>query len=220
MKLRMKHAVIGLSAYAIAITLVAVMLLNTFSTYSTIVYQNAGPRSYVNAVIWRNGQVIYNYTTNNIVATIGSTYVRDILGMDTIANPNNTKWISLSNDASPSKTWTKLPNEITGNGLARAEDTTPSTVNATAYQIDYTWTASGAGGSVQCTGLQRWAEVASDNNLVFVAAISPASLISGDQLQVTEIGCLFPLNGRSTLLMVSDAEWLEYLVKNIKQNLV
>ena len=81
------------------------------------------------------------------------------------------------------KTWGKLPNEITGNGLDR-ETGTPSVVNGTAYQVTYTWTATAAQ-SVQATGLHWDATDDSDSNMFAAAAISSVSLQANDMLQVT-----------------------------------
>jgi len=142
----------------------------------------ADPAGYVAVKVFRNGELIYEYDTHNLITTIGSTHVRDFLGWANATNQAS-RYISLSNDASPDKSWTKLPGEITGSGLVRAAGT-QSSVNATAYQVSYTWTASAAQ-SVQCTGLHWDGTSDSSGNLLAAASISSVSLQANDELQVT-----------------------------------
>jgi hypothetical protein len=137
----------------------------------------------VNVVVIRDGTVVYNYTTHNILVTIGSTYVRNILGFNNVTGQNATKWISLSSDTSPATSWTKLPNEFTTGGLARAL-ATMTVVNSTAFQAQASWTSSTTA-TITCTGLQWAGEAGSDGNLFAAAEVSSASVISGDNIQVT-----------------------------------
>lgn len=133
--------------------------------------------------VWRNGVLIYEYETHNIVVTIGSRYIRNILGFNNITNMNATIYIALSADPTPDVSWTKLPNEITTGGLDRAEGTA-TVVNNTAYQVQYTWTAS-ASATVNCTGL-HWSPVdGSDGNLFAASSFPDVSLLANDQIQVT-----------------------------------
>ena len=140
------------------------------------------PAGHVSVKVWRGGEVIHEYETHNLITTIGSTHIRNFLGW---ANQTNQAsiYLSLSNDASPLVSWTKLPGEITASGLGRATGVT-SVVNATAYQVTYTWTAT-ASESVQCTGLHWDATGDSSGNLLAAASISSVSLQDQDQLQVT-----------------------------------
>jgi hypothetical protein len=140
------------------------------------------PAGHVSVKVWRDGEVIHEYETHNLITTIGSTHLRNFLGW---ANQTNQAsiYLALSNDATPLTSWVDLPGEIIGSGLARATGT-PSVVNATAYQVTYTWTATAAQ-SVQCTGLHWDATVDSPNNLLAAASISSVSLQNNDQLQVT-----------------------------------
>ena len=133
-----------------------------------------------------NGTVFYNYTTHNAIMTIGSTYIRDVLGWANVTGMNATISISLSAEADPTpqKAWTKLPSEITGSGLLRAGDGTVAVVNSTAYKVEKTWTSS-ASATVNCTGL-HWSPISdSDNNMLAAAEISEVSLLDQDQLKVT-----------------------------------
>lgn len=142
----------------------------------------ADPAGHVSVVVWRDGEVVYEYETHNLITTIGSTHIRNFLGW---ANQTNeaSRYISLSNDATPLTSWTKLPGEITGSGLHR-ETGSQSNVNVTAYQVTYTWTAN-ATQSVQCTGLHWDGASDTSGNLLAAASISSVSLQANDQLQVT-----------------------------------
>ena len=126
---------------------------------------------------------IIKYDTHNIVVTIGKTRIRDFLKDGTSGATNATKYIALSNDASPDASWTKLPNEITGSGLARAEGTV-QTINSTAYNVTHTFTAS-ASVTVQCAGLHWSPDSNSDNNLFACATFTQTTLSSGDTITIT-----------------------------------
>jgi hypothetical protein len=141
----------------------------------------ADPSGHVSVKAYRDGALFYEYEDHNLITTIGSTRIKNILGWDN--QTGATIYLSLSNDATPLVSWTKLPGEITANGLDRMTGT-PSGVNATAYQVTYQWTAT-AGQSVQCTGLQWVVTDDSDDNLFAVASISSVSLQANDMLSVT-----------------------------------
>lgn len=142
----------------------------------------ADPEGHVSVVALRDGVIFYEYEDHNLITTIGSKHVRNFLGF---ANQTNAaiENIALSNDGAPSAAWTKLPGEITLLNLNRSAGVA-SVVNATAFQVTFTWTASG-GQSIQCTGLHWDATDDSDNNLFAAASISSVSLQANDQLQVT-----------------------------------
>ena len=143
------------------------------------------PSGRVTVIGYRDGTVFYNYTTHNAIMTIGSKQIRDILGFNNATTPTNaTDDISLSADVTPVKTWTKLPNEISGSGLDRATGDTVSVINSTAYQVVKSWTAT-APATVNCTGL-HWSPISlSDGNMLAAASISEVSLQTDDVLQVT-----------------------------------
>jgi hypothetical protein len=142
----------------------------------------ADPAGHVSVKGYRDGEIFYEFDDHNLITTEGSTHIRDFMGW---VNETHQAciYLSLSNDGAPLITWVKLPGEITGSGLVRATGT-PSTVNATAYQVTYTWTAS-APASVQCTGLHWDSTSDSSNNLFAAASISSVSLQANDMLQVT-----------------------------------
>jgi len=142
----------------------------------------ADPAGHVSVKAYRDGELFYEFDDHNLITTIGSTHIRDFMGW---ANQTNQAciYLSLSDDATPLTSWVRLPGEITGSGLDR-ETGTPTSVNATAYQVTYTWTAS-APATVQCTGLHWDATDNSNNNLLAAASISSVSLQANDMLQVT-----------------------------------
>jgi len=147
-------------------------------------YGSAGadPAGHVSVRAYRDGELFYEFDEHNLITTIGSTHIRDFMAWS-----NETAGacihLSLSDDATPLISWIRLPGEISGSGLAR-ETGTPINVNATAYQVTYTWTAS-APATVQCTGLHWDAGVSSNNNLFAAASISSVSLQANDMLMVT-----------------------------------
>ena len=147
-------------------------------------YGSAGadPSGHVSVKAYRDGELFYEFDDHNLITTIGSTHIRDFMGW---ANQTNEAciYLSLSDDATPLTSWIRLPGEIPGSGLVR-ETGTPSSVNATAYQVTHTWTAS-APVSVQCTGLHWDSTTMSNNNLLAAASISSVSLQANDLLQVT-----------------------------------
>ena len=149
----------------------------------TSMYGEAGadPSGHVSVKAYRDGELFYEYEDHNLITTIGSTRIKNILGWDN--QTGATIYLSLSNDATPLVSWTKLPGEITVNGLDRMTGA-PSGVNATAYQVTYQWTATAAQ-SVQCTGLHWVVTDDSDNNLFAAASISSVSLQANDKLDVT-----------------------------------
>ncbi|MFX0211812.1 MAG: hypothetical protein ACFFDT_37905 [Candidatus Hodarchaeota archaeon] len=149
------------------------------SLYSVV---GADPAGHVSVKVFRDGKVVYEYETHNLITTIGSTRVRDFLGWAN-ASAQACQYISLSNDAAPDKAWTILLGEIMGSGLARASGTV-SSVNVTAYQVTYTWTATAAV-NVQCTGLHWVGASGSDGNLLAASSISSVSLQANDELEVT-----------------------------------
>ncbi len=151
---------------------------------TTMFHGDAGPdpAGHVSVIAFRDGEIFYKYEQHNLITGNGSKHVRNFLGF---ANQTNVASIhlSLSNDGAPVKTWGKLPGEITANGLGR-QTGAPTVVNGTAYQVTYTWTATGAQ-DVAATGLHWNPAGDSDGNMLAAAAISSVSLQINDMLQVT-----------------------------------
>lgn len=181
--------VIGLIVALVLLSSVIAYWLGLNEGLSFSAESGTGPSGKVTVEGYRDGILFYNYTTHNVIMTIGSTYVRNFFLNDSaIYGPsliNKTDDISLSADVAPVKTWTKLPSEITGSGLARATGDTVSVINSTAYKTEYTWDSITGSQTVNCTGL-HWSPVSdSDGNMLAAASISKVSLIAGDQLKVT-----------------------------------
>ena len=170
-------------AFVIAILLAFAIGLSVGRRDSTL-YGTAGadPAGHVSVKAYRDGELFYEFDEHNLITTEGSKHIRNFMGW---ANQSNVACIhlSLSNDVTPLITWVKLPGEITVSGLARATGT-QTALNATAYQVTYTWTATAAA-DVQCTGLHWSATGDTSNNLLAAASISSVSLQANDMLQVT-----------------------------------
>ena len=124
----------------------------------------------------------YVFKSHNIVVTIGKRRVRNLLLGNATDPTNATKYIALSNDASPDASWTKLPNEITGSGLARAAGTV-TIINSTAFQVEHKFTAS-ATVTVQCSGLHWSPDSGSDGNLFAANTFTQVTLNQNDNITV------------------------------------
>jgi len=89
------------------------------------------------------------------------------------------KYIALScNSGSPAAGWTSIPEEITTGGLERAAGTY-SGDGTGVCKLEHQFTASATHIDVQLMGLL---DAVAAGNLYFAATITPATLISGDQL--------------------------------------
>jgi len=121
---------------------------------------------------------------HNVVTVKGKDMVIDSMraGRNNFAE-NGAIYISLSNDASPDNTWTKLPNEVTGSGLARAAGTATD-VSEIQYTVSKKFTAS-ATVTVQCAGLNWVVTSNSDNNLWAAATFAGTTLNANDNITVT-----------------------------------
>ena len=123
----------------------------------------------------------------NVITNLGECYVRNIMGFNNETGHNETKWISLSNDASPAATWTKLTNEVTANGFGRALGTVAAWNNGTdyAFNVTKTFTATADGNELQCAGL-NWNDTPdSDSNLFACAAFTQTTFNTGDNCTIT-----------------------------------
>ena len=170
--------------------MIVALLVLTIGVYigrqqaTALFHGSAGPdpAGHVSVTGFRDGEIFYEYEQHNLITTIGSKHLRNFLGFN-----NQTDaaciYLSLSDDGAPAVGWTMLPFEIAINGLTRATGT-PTVVNATAYQVTWTWTAT-ASDTVDCTGLHWSASSESDDNMLAAAAISSVSLQANDMLQVT-----------------------------------
>ena len=110
----------------------------------------------------------------NVLTNDFENCARDAFGFGNASiSTNQTKWISLSNDAAPAATWTKLTNEVAANGFSRALGTVTAWLNGTdyAYNVTKTFTATGAQ-QLQCAGLNWNDTPQSDNNLAACASFT------------------------------------------------
>ena len=137
----------------------------------------------VDVVVIRNGVVIYNYSTHNIVVLNGSTWVKDFLRLGATGAMNATDDVAVGNNTTPTTSQTKLNTECTTANLTR-QTCTPTNINATAYSVLYQRIASGTI-KVNATSLHHSPVSNSAGNVVAIASITQASLISGDTLKVT-----------------------------------
>jgi hypothetical protein len=146
---------------------------------SNVAEQTKQPGGIFTVEVWRDGKLTLQ-ETHNLVVTIGRTKARDYFS---VGSTDITKFLALSNDATPLVSWTKLPGEVVGSGLDRAAGTV-SNVNSTAYQTLYTWTAT-ATVTVQCTGVHWIITGNSDNNLYAAGTFTQVTLNDLDTIKIT-----------------------------------
>ena len=128
----------------------------------------------------------YDLMNHNVITDIAERMVRNTHGFNN-ETVGKTNWISLSNDASPLQTWTKLPNEATTNGAGRAaNDTCTPWISSGDYAYNVTKKFTFTGDiTLQCVGLQ-WSETASsDNNLFACAAFTQTAFANNWNLTIT-----------------------------------
>lgn len=90
-------------------------------------------------------------------------------------------WVSLSNDANPSASWTKLPNEASTAGAGRKAFDSRVPMNFTAVNSTVTFTFTGTI-TLQCAGIQWSGTGLSDNNLYAAFAFTQTTFNANDKL--------------------------------------
>lgn len=175
---------------AVILALTIVLSVGVTSAYfNPIVFMHRDPTMRANVYVTiqqRFGTT--QCTGGNLITDIGERYVRNIIGFNNVTAHNATDDISLSNDGSPLDTWTKLPNEVTGNGFDRV-DASSGTVawwNGTdyAFNVTHQFTATGTQ-QLQCAGL-NWHPTDDVDNTLFAAALfTQTTFESGDNLTIT-----------------------------------
>lgn len=149
-------------------------------------YFHRSPNVKANVFVFKESvDGIEELSSGNLITDIGERYVRDILGFDNVTGHNATKWISLSNDATPLASWTKLPNEVNANGFTRALGTVAAWVNSGdyAYNVTKKFTATGTQ-QLQCAGC-NWRDTAtSDDNLFAAAAFTQTTFNANDNCTI------------------------------------
>jgi hypothetical protein len=182
-----KQTTIASIALTMAIILALGIVIGSFShPYTVTVYQKVPYIGEVNVVLRHSdGTVFYNYTGHNVLTTIGSKFI--VWQMAAPSATNMSVYMSLSTDASPLVSWTKLPNELTADGLNRTDALTPTIGSCTTtngpswyYVVSAVWTASGTQAGIVAMGLNWIVTDDSGGNLAAAAAIPDASVISGD----------------------------------------
>lgn len=128
----------------------------------------------------------YDIPIFNLITNIGENQTATRMRVD--GTYVAVKYISLSNDASASATWTKLPNEATTLGAARAAGTVSDLwlyggVDA-AYNVTNKFTFTGDI-TLQCAGANWSPTGGSDNNLYAAANFAETAFASSWNLTIT-----------------------------------
>lgn len=135
--------------------------------------------------------VLYEEFEPNLITDIGKKHARNLfasLNASIVNSENRTVSLSLSNDTTPAASWTKLPGELTANGLDRkgpTEVTIDPDYNGTAYTTEYTWTSTADNQDVQCVGVHWWSQDNSDNNLYAAGTFTATTLNTDDTIKIT-----------------------------------
>jgi hypothetical protein len=137
--------------------------------------------------VFKDGLLISE--SGNLITDLGEDWIRDWVGLAGAGNTtarSAAMYISLSNDASPSASWTKLPNEVAANGFTRAVGDVAEWDNSgdAAFNVTKTFTATGTQ-QLQCAGLNYLVTAESDNNLFAAAAFTQTTFNADDTLTIT-----------------------------------
>jgi len=136
----------------------------------------------VNVVHIRDGQVLMNVTSRNLITNAGKDFIARQLGSTSPA-PNGANYIALSTDSTtPSASDTTLPGEITYGGLARSQGTYSHEDGTNTFTIQKTFTATTSFTGVQKAGLFT---APTGGTMLAVNTFTPINLQNGDQLQIT-----------------------------------
>lgn len=187
MNTKLKYGTGGLllGATLVAILALTIVSLSLSNPTAVIITEENKPSGHVCVLVWRNGELIYEYETHNIFVTTGSTWVKDFLKSGTAGATNATDDIAIGTHGTPSASDQKLDNELTTSGLDRKDASAGVTnINDTAYKVEYTWTATGSA-TVNATSLHHDPTDDTSGNAVAIANINEVSLIADDQLKVT-----------------------------------
>lgn len=164
----------------------ATILLSFLAGYyaSPIIKQHKNPKVSVNVFVFHeslDGKTVL--ASGNLITDIGEAYIRNSISGG--EGQNVTKYISLSNDASPAAAWTKLPNELAASGFTRALGTVVNWTYSGDYAFNVTkkFTATGSV-TAQCAGLNWSPTASSDNNLFAAAAFTQTAFSSGDNCTI------------------------------------
>ena len=139
----------------------------------------------VHVQIVRDGKIILDEVSHNLLMNIGAEYVEDGLTNSTYINLEGIPtYISLScNATAVAATDTIILEEITAGGLERATGTITDNANGN-WSVAKEFTATATHTDVQKTGI-NWKTGNTDNCLLAQNTFTATTLISGDKITVT-----------------------------------
>lgn len=169
------------------VVIMCIMFASGFFFASSIQEIHKNPKINYNVIVLKDGTQIGDYQGNTIT-DIGETFIRDWTGLAGSGNTTSrtaVQYISLSNDASPLQTWTKLPNEVASNGFDRQLATVVGWTNAgdSAWNLTKDFTCTGTQ-TLQTAGAQWSATGSSDGNLFACASFTQTAFSAGDHLTI------------------------------------
>jgi hypothetical protein len=166
----------------VAIAMLVVFVLPSFSTSNTEFSDRLEPHGYVIVSIMRGGNEIYHYEDHNLITNAGKDFISAQLG-STSPGVNGANYIALSsNSVAPAATDTTLTGEIASGGLSRAQGTYSHTTGAGSYTITHTFTASSSHTDVQKAGLFT---ASSGGTMMAESTFTAATLANNDTLTIT-----------------------------------
>ena len=192
---------IGIMAVIFSVALLAGLFIgiqNNAVASKTVYITTHGIAQDTVTVVERNaqGQIVYTYEGHNLLTTEGSSYLIGAMS-NTTNDGATTKAVYMTcstNSTTPAVTWTSYGannEQGTTQGLGRTAALTPTyglcttaSGTSTYFTVTNTWTANGTVSAIVALGL-NWKATANSTDLIAVAAITSASVVSGDTLQGT-----------------------------------
>jgi len=178
---------ISKKAFVFALVLTALLSFTCTYAYQHGLFNYRKQKAVANVFVFaETAEGTYQIGGHNVITDIGEKYLRDILGFDNVTGNNATKWIAVSNDASPDATWTKLAGEKTASGFERALGSVASWMNGTdyAYNVTKKFTSTADAQTLQCAGLQWSGDGDTDNNLFACAAFTQTTFNTNDNCTI------------------------------------
>jgi hypothetical protein len=175
--------------YILGILLIGFLLGTIVGIEMTNYQAHRPPRMTTNVILEAETAAYGDFPlySGNLITNIGERFLRNTIAYDNQTN-GMPKWISLSNDATPAVTWTKLAGENVSTGFGRAAGTLVAWYRTTDYSYNCTHKfTSGGAVTVQCAGLQWNATADSDSNLFACAAFTPTTFALLDNITITWI---------------------------------
>ena len=168
---------------AMALGVLMVAAIAAYGTYtSPRVSEGLRVTGWVAVTVVRDGLVIYNYESHNLITTAGKDYISAQIG-STAPGANGANYVGLSLDvAAPAAADTILAGEIGSGGLGRAQGTYSHTVGTNTYTVQKQFTASATHTGVQKAGLFT---ASAAGTMMAENTFSSVNLVSGDQITIT-----------------------------------